>query len=66
MPMSSKEQALRIIEQLPDDVSLEEIMYALYVRQKIEHGLREADAGLTVDHEEVRRSVVEWLWSAGR
>jgi predicted transcriptional regulator len=66
MAMSSKEAALKLIEQLPDDATLDDIMYALYVRQKIERGLRDIEAGNTVSHEDVMRQVGEWLRSAGR
>jgi hypothetical protein len=34
-----KEEAIRLIQSLPDDCSLEEIQYHLYVIQKVERGL---------------------------
>jgi predicted transcriptional regulator len=61
MAMSNKEAAIRTIEHLPDDASLDDIIYALYVRQKIERGLRDIEAGNTVSHEEVMREYREWL-----
>lgn len=66
MKVSSKQAALQIIELMPDDVSLEDIMYELYFRQRIDHGLEELDQDKTVSHEEVKRSLVKWLQSAGR
>jgi predicted transcriptional regulator len=66
MVISSKEAAIRAIEQLPDDASTEDIMYTLYVRQKIERGLRDAEAGNLIAHEDVKREINEWLRSAGR
>jgi len=66
MATGSKRTALRIIQQLPDEASLEDIMYELYVRQRIDRGLRELAAGRTVSHAEVKRSVAKWLRSAGR
>jgi hypothetical protein len=65
MKVNSKQAALRIIELLPDDVSLEDIMYELYFRQRIDHGLEELDQDKTVSHEEVKRSLGKWLQSAG-
>ena len=50
---SIKEVAIEAIRQLPDDVSVEEILEALYVRQKIETGLRQHTNGETVPTEEV-------------
>jgi putative transcriptional regulator len=61
-----KQAALQIIEAMPNDASFEEIMYGLYFRQRVDRGLRELDAGETVPHDEVKRSVAEWLRSAGR
>lgn len=64
--MSDKEKALQVIEKLPDDVSLQAIVYELYVRARIELGLRQLDEGQVVSHAEVERSLAEWLKSAGR
>lgn len=66
MAISTKQAALRMIRRMPDDASLEDIMYELYFRQRVDRGLRELDEGKTVSHEEVKRSLVKWLQSAGR
>jgi predicted transcriptional regulator len=66
MAMSNKEAAIRAIQGLPDDASTEDIMYTMYVRAKIEEGLRDAEAGNLIDHETVKREINEWLRSAGR
>lgn len=65
MAISGKEAARQVIEHLPDEATLEDIMYALYVRQKIEEGLRDAEAGNLIDHETVMREIDEWLRSSG-
>jgi predicted transcriptional regulator len=44
---------LELAQQLPEDCTWDEVMYRIYVRQKIENGLREADDGDLVPHEEV-------------
>ena len=49
-----KQQALRIIENLPEDGTWEDLMYEIYVRQAIEAGLEDSEAGRTVDVKEVR------------
>ncbi len=62
MPTISPRQApLDLVGRLPDDASFEDIQYELYVLQKIEHGLREAEAGDTVSHEEARMHLRRWL-----
>lgn len=58
---TAKQEALKLIETLPEDASFEEIQYHLYVRQKIEAGLRDVEAGNVLSHEEVERRMVKWL-----
>lgn len=43
------------IESLPDDATWDDVMYRLYVRQKIEAGLRDIAEGRTLPVEEVRK-----------
>ena len=62
----AKELAHRMIDEMPDGVSLEAIVYKLYVRQRIDEGLRDIEAGRTISHEEMLREVAEWTMSAGR
>lgn len=52
---SFKEEARRIIEELPDDASWEDLLYRLYVRQAVQAGLEDVQAGRVVPDEEVRR-----------
>ena len=49
-----KQEALRLVEKLPEDASWDDLIYEIYVRQAIESGLKDSDAGKTVDVEEVR------------
>jgi predicted transcriptional regulator len=63
---SNKKTALKLIEKMPDSASLEQIMYGLFFRQRVDRGLAELDRGKTVTHDEVRRSVARWLRSSGR
>ena len=49
-----KEQALRMVESLPDNATWDQLMYHIYVRQAIESGLRDSEAGKTLDVKEVR------------
>ena len=56
--MSAKQAARELIEQLPQSVSWNELMYELYVKQKIEDGLKELDEGRGLPHEEVKRRLL--------
>ena len=51
---TTKEEALQLICRLPDEVTWEDIMYRLYVKRKIEEGLKAAEEGRTVSHDEVK------------
>ena len=49
-----KNEAKRLVEELPDDATWDDLMYRIYVRQSIEAGLRDSDAGRVVSVDEVR------------
>jgi predicted transcriptional regulator len=55
-----KEEAIRLIQSLPDDCSLEEIQYHLYVIQKVERGLAAINEGRIVSQEEAERRIARW------
>jgi predicted transcriptional regulator len=57
----AKQEVLRILERLPDDASLEDIQYHIYVRQKIDHGLEDVEAGRILSEEEFDRRMEKWL-----
>lgn len=59
--MGAKEAVLKLLETLPDDASIEDIQYHLYVLQKIRAGQEAADAGDLISHEEVMRDLAKWL-----
>jgi hypothetical protein len=50
-----KEQARRLLENLPDSATWEDLIYQIYVRQAIEAGIKDSDRGRTVAVKEVRR-----------
>jgi predicted transcriptional regulator len=56
-----KEQVRKLLDELPDTVTLEDIQYHLYVRNKIERALKEVDAGRCVTEEEAERRMQRWL-----
>ena len=53
MLKTAKEEVREILERLPEDVSLEDIQYHIYVREKIERGLRDVKEGRVLSQEEV-------------
>lgn len=50
-----KSDARRMIDALPDDATWDDVMYRIYVRQCIDAGLTDSDAGRVVNVEEVRK-----------
>jgi len=55
---SAKQAAKQIIDHLSDQASWDDIMYELYVKQKIEKGLQASEQGRTVPHEEAKRRLL--------
>ena len=55
---SAKESARSAIERLSDQATWEDIMYELYVKQKIEAGLKAVEEGRTIPHEEMKRRLL--------
>ena len=53
--ITTKARVLKAVESLPADATIEDAMERLYFLAKIERGLTEADAGLGIPHEEVRK-----------
>ena len=50
-----KEEARRLVDNLPEDVTWDDLMYQIYVRQTIEAGLADSEAGRVIDVEDVRK-----------
>jgi predicted transcriptional regulator len=51
---SIKEEARRLVDALPEDSTWEDLMYQIYVRETVESGLADGDAGRVVEVESVR------------
>lgn len=61
-----KEQVIDLIKSLPDDCTIEDIQYHLYVREKVERGIKAIDEGRIVPQEEAEKKVKGWLKSSGQ
>lgn len=55
---TAKEAARHLIDRLPDQATWEDIMHELYVKQKIEAGLKAVEEGRTIPHEEMKRRLL--------
>jgi predicted transcriptional regulator len=59
--MSNKEIVIEAIRQLPELVSFEEIAEEIAILAAIQKGERDADAGRTVSHEDVKKRLTSWI-----
>lgn len=58
---SAKEVVRELLDELPEDASLEDIQYHIYVREKVERGLSDVHEGRLLDEAEVERRMAKWL-----
>jgi hypothetical protein len=49
-----KDQARALVDELPENSTWDDLIHEIYVRQAIETGLADSQAGLTTDVEQVR------------
>ena len=56
-----KAQVIQMIQNLPDDVSIDDIMSELYFRLQVDVGLKELDEGKGILHQEVAKRMSKWL-----
>jgi len=57
---AAKQDALEAIGKLPDDTDMDEIMYRLYVLDKIRKGQQAAEQGKTTTSEDLKREIESW------
>ncbi|MGH7406413.1 MAG: hypothetical protein ACREKF_00160 [Candidatus Methylomirabilales bacterium] len=62
---TAKEEIRKMLDKLSDDASFEDIQYHIYVRQKIERGLKDVEEGRLLDQAEVERRMSKWLGGSG-
>ncbi len=56
----AKQDALETIGKLPDDTDMDEIMYRLYVLDKIRKGQKAVEQGLTTSSKDLKREIDSW------
>jgi len=59
--MTTKELLQKLLDRLPDDATLEDVQYQIYVLQKIHSGEEDIAAARTVPHDEVMRDLARWV-----
>lgn len=56
-----KEQVLSMVRELPEDVTLDDIMAEIYFKAQVDDGLRELDEGKGIPHADVEKRMSRWL-----
>ena len=56
-----KQQVINIIQTLPDDITVEDVMAELYFKLQVDTGLKELDEGKGIPHEEVEKRMSKWF-----
>jgi len=59
--VSVKQAVVSLLAQLPDDCSIEDIQYHLYVIEKIHHGLEAAQTEGTIPQEEANEALLFYI-----
>ena len=55
-----KQEAIRVISKLPDTANIDDIMYELYLIDKVKKGREAAERGDTVSNEDLKREMQTW------
>jgi hypothetical protein len=55
-----KQEVIKAISSLPEATSIDEIMYRLYVIEKVRKGKRAVEDGKTVSVDELKREIESW------
>jgi predicted transcriptional regulator len=56
-----KQEIIKLIQSLPDEATLDDIMAELYFKSQVDAGLKELDEGKGISHEEVEKRLSKWL-----
>jgi predicted transcriptional regulator len=51
-----KKEIENMLDDLPEDANWDDVMYKIYVRQSIDQGLKDSEAGRTVSHEDIKKT----------
>lgn len=59
--LGAKQQVIQMIQALPDEATIDDIMAELYFKLQVDAGLKELDEGKAISHEEVEKRMSQWL-----
>ena len=53
--LTIKENVKTLVDSLPDNLTYDDVMYEIYVKQKIDKGLADIKSGNVLPHEQVKK-----------
>jgi predicted transcriptional regulator len=56
-----REEAHKLVDQLPDEASWDDLMYQIYVHQKVDAGRQAIAEGRLFSQEEAEKRMAKWL-----
>ncbi len=59
--MTAKEEILALMEQLPENATIEDAIERLIILYQVQQGLEQLDNGEGIPHEEAKRRIRQWL-----
>lgn len=57
----AKNQVMDLIKDLPEKIDIEELMYRLYLREKIEAAEKDVVTGKLISHDDVVQETSKWF-----
>lgn len=55
-----KQEVIKAISKLPESANIDDIMYALYVIDKVKKGREAAERGDTISVQELKKEMLSW------
>lgn len=59
-PANLKQKILKTVEEMPQDVSFEEVMERLYFLYKVEKGLQQVESDNILSHQQAKQNLKKW------
>ncbi len=56
---ATKEKVIQMIQQLPDKVTVDDILSELYFKLQVDSGIKELDEGKSISHQQVKERILK-------
>lgn len=59
--LGAKQEVIKMIQTLPEEATIDDIMAELYFKSQVDAGLKELDEGKGIPHKELEKRMSKWL-----